>query len=55
MLLRVEFFVILIERVIGEMHVGIVVALGVVILLTGQSDETIIEQEYCHWAKDGCD
>jgi len=46
----VELLVVFIERVIREVHVGVVETLGGVVLLTGQAHQAVVVQENSHWA-----
>ena len=50
----VKLFIIFIEGVIRQMDVGVVIALCVIILLRGQSHETIVVDINRHGADDGC-
>ena len=50
----VKLFIIFIEGVIRQMNVGVVIILCVIILLRGQSHETIVVDINRHGADDGC-
>ena len=50
----VKLFIIFIEGVIRQMNVGVVIILCVIILLRGQSHETIVVDINRHGADHGC-